>query len=354
MWAPDGLPCITITNALELPARAAPDVADLTTDNAVAAVCFILSRVLGLAVPFLTANTALFDVIRAAVALARGPARILVVGEVGVGKEAMVKLVHAASGAPAELLHAECAGLEADAVEAEVAPLVQDAANVDPGAARGGAIFFNRIGELAAPVQRKLADLLSGAPANIRILAASVKPLSAMAAEGEMLPELAGLFDAVLTIAPLRARREDLPLLVRHYLRMLNPALMLNAAALKVLGSYPFPGNVLELINFLTRVAIVPPLSGTRRGLIGRRALAVVGRAETISQLYSGALDSAWLSHHRWKLDSVQPGPGAVVRPDGDAAGAGAVSAPAPASMRLTTGTVPRLRKPRGGHHSPA
>ena len=355
--------------------------ADLVTDSAVAAVCFILSRILGLASPFLTADANLFDVICAATAVARGPARILVEGELGVGKESLVKLIHAASCGPlglatgrdpAALVRAECAGLEADAIDAEIAPLLAQAATASRIGNGGSTIFFNRIGELSSPAQRNLLDLLCGftatapahrgVPGNVRILAASTRPSGAMVTAGELLPELHDLFDATLTISPLRARRGDLPLLVRHYLRGLNSALTLNAAALRALSVYPFPGNVLELINFVTRVAIIPPKAAPRRSPIGACAIGIVGRAEVISQLDRGSLNTAWRSRpprdsrqFRARRNISAP----IVEPRDDQAmptRPSLLEVPAlavPAALRLTTAPVPRLRIPRGGHHRP-
>jgi DNA-binding NtrC family response regulator len=376
---------VTLTIAHEATSLAANSTADLVTDSAVATVCLILSRALGLASPFLTADAHFFDVIRAAIAVARGPSRILVEGELGVGKESLIKLIHAASRDSAGLVHVDCAGLEADAVEAEFAPLLAQAVNSNSAHARGGgAIFFNRIGELSPAAQRKLLDLLrafalappdrreapppgSGrdcpdAIARVRIFAALTRPMAAMVTGGELLPELGDLFDATLGIPPLRARRGDLPLLVRHYLRGLNPALTLNVAALRALSVYPFPGNLLELINFVTRVAIVPRKAGTRRSAIGHAATGVVGRAEVISQLDRGSLNTVWRSRvqrdsrgNRSRRSLAAP----KVETDEDEsvpAGSSLLAAPKlalPASLRLTTGTVPRLRKPRGGHHRP-
>ena len=377
--------------------------ADFVTDSAVAAVCFILSRALGLAAPFLTVDAKLFEVICAAVAVARGPARVLVEGEIGVGKESLVKLMYAVSRDPARLadsggsprgpagshdigglVHAECAGLEADAVEAEIGPLLAQAMSTDSECAYrgGGAIFFNRIGELSLAAQRKLLDLLhafSAAPpdrrdlldlpkrnmiASPRIFAASTQPLAAMVDRGQLLPELNDLFDVTLTILPLRTRRGDLPLLVRHYLRGLNPALTLNAAALRALSVYPFPGNVLELISFVTRVAIAPPKSAVGRPGAGNAAsghpdLNVVGRAEVIAQLDRASLNEVWRSRQHWNSGLKRSRKKLLVpilEPDVDEwapAGGALLTVPAlaPVSLRLTP--IPRLRKPRIGNHRP-
>ena len=197
--------------------------ADFLCDNAIAAACFILSKALGLASFMLTSDERLFEKIRAAILLAQGPARVLVEGEIGVGKESLIKLIHAASGDSMSLIHAECAGLEATRVAAEVIPLLAQAA---------GTIFFNRIEELSLVAQSRLLELIRASSSSstaspdsqrVRYLAASTRSLAAMVARGEFLAELNGLFDATLILAPLRDRSGDLPMLVRYFLRKLNP-----------------------------------------------------------------------------------------------------------------------------------
>jgi transcriptional regulator of acetoin/glycerol metabolism len=296
-----------ITIALLEPASALAPVAepidspDFVCDSAIAAACFILSRALRLPSSVLTTNPRLFNVICAAVALAHSPAGILVEGEIGVGKESMIKLIHGASGDPQSLLYAECAGLEATAVAAEISPLLAPDAGSDYHDAKlshdphhlddphlddrsddaynrdaprtagtstdnlghlaiplGRTIFFNHLGELSLAAQRNLLDLLRTAAPRIRLLAASVQPLASMVARGEFRADLHQLFDATLTIIPLRDRPGDLPMLARHVLRMRNPAVTLDAAAIRTLERYPFPGNLRELTNFVTRLAIVP------------------------------------------------------------------------------------------------
>jgi len=225
--------------ALEPIAETAAATADFVCDSSIAAACFILARALRLASPILTTNARLFEVIRAAVAIAHGPAGVLVEGEIGVGKESLIKMIHAASGDPASLIYAECAGLEAASVAAEIAPLLAQAGgpnrDADPdydarlpgdvrhdadgsddahdagdanstdrlhrddaiGSARGasraddlnsptsplgGTIFFNHLGELSLAAQRNLLDLLRRPPhfSTMRLLAASTQPLAAM------------------------------------------------------------------------------------------------------------------------------------------------------------------------------
>jgi hypothetical protein len=344
--------------------------ADFVCDSSIAAACFILARTLRLVSPILTTNPRLFDVIRAAVAIARSPACVLVEGEIGVGKESLIKLIHAASGGPASLIYAECAGLEAASIAAEIAPLVTQAAGADHGVGRSysGTIFFNHLGELSLAAQRNLLDLIhvseAAAPSALgnalRLLAASTQPLAAMVARGEFLAELHQLFDATLTITPLRDRPGDLPMLVRHALRMLNPALTLDPAALRTLARYPFPGNLRELTNFVTRIAIVPakPLARHPEGIAGKSGR--VGRAEVIRQLDHPSLKLLWRSRTQ-AASALRP----TRRPRSTPAlGRGENATPAgvtdlelvthefaqvtPEALRLTTAGVPRHRQPRG------
>ncbi|HEX3409641.1 MAG TPA: sigma 54-interacting transcriptional regulator [Candidatus Binataceae bacterium] len=347
---------------------------DFVTGSAIAAVSFILSRTLGLASPFLTADGALFEVICAATTLARQPARILVEGELGVGKKSLIKLIYAAGCDPlgsragreppdhqaSGLLHAECAGLSANAVESEIAPLLAQAAEFNRSdTSNRGAVFFNRLGELSPRAQLKLLDLLrsvtGAAPGtpnrhrNIRILAASTRPLGAMVADGDLLPELHQLFDATLRISPLCSRRGDVPLLSRHYLRGLNSPRTFNAAALRALAVYPFPGNTLELINFVTRLAIIPPKAAVQRTPLGESTDSVVGRSEVISQLDCG--NRPLRRTHRQRACRIIRTPRSIGAPLAETPNPPAPPSIAlPASLRLTTSIVPRKTKPRGGH----
>jgi DNA-binding NtrC family response regulator len=360
----------TLTIAIAPASRGENTAADFVATSSKAAACFILSRALGLRLPVLTADDGFFEVIRSALAVARGPARVLVEGEIGVGKESLVKLIHAASGDPAALVYAECAGLEEEAVESEIAPLIAQAAGSNFAQVHAGGLFLNRICELSPAAQRKLLHMILTAPGaapgrldaferrypppKMRYLAASTQPIAAMVERGAFLPELHDLFDVTLTIPPLRSRRGDLPILVRYYLRLLNPGLSLSAAAMRTLSMYPFPGNVLELINFVTRIAIIPSDAGTRHS--GTR---IVGRADVIAQLEHASLNAAWRSHGERKslhrLTRRMSVPSALERADDEIPQAApAPDADSPDTLRLTTATVPRRRKPHGGGKRPA
>jgi DNA-binding NtrC family response regulator len=298
----------------EVAACAANLDADLVCDNAIAAACFILSQALGLSSVVLTRDERFFAVIRAALALARDRSGTLVEGEIGIGKASLIKLIHAASGDPRALIHAECAGLDASRVEAELAPLLAQASGplspvADESLGIGGTVFFNHIDELSLAAQSRLVHLIctgalramsrDQARASVRLLAASRRPVAAMVARAEFLPVLHDLFDTTFTLPPLRDRPGDVPMLVRHFLRTLNPGLRLNPAALRMVSRYPFPGNLRELINFVTRLAIVPARPSTAAHAVSPAGNRAIGRAEVIRQLDYASLDSMWRTHDR-------------------------------------------------------
>jgi DNA-binding NtrC family response regulator len=232
----------------------------------------------------------------------------MVEGEIGAGKGSLIKLIHAASDDPRDLIYAECAALDASRVEAEIVPLLAHAFDApiraeDESPGNGGTVFFNHIDELSLDAQARLlgsirtvariATSRGQAPTSVRLLAASRRPLAAMVACGEFLRELHDLFDTTLTIAPLRDRPGDVPMLVRHFLRATSPGLTLDSRSLRMVSRYPFPGNLRELINFVTRVAIVPARpSSARSG--SARVNRAISRAEVMRQLVRESLHSAW------------------------------------------------------------
>jgi DNA-binding NtrC family response regulator len=364
--------------------RALNYAADLVADSAHPAACFILSRALKLYAPFLTADENMFELIRGAITVARGPARIIVEGETGSGKESLVKLIHAASGDPASLVNVDCPALDEGSIVARLREALEQTraaagqgaqeisaggpfgARQDPASQAsatapasatsqwsGGTLFLNHLGELSLAAQINALGLLGptraghhdvSAPAAVRFLASSTQPLAELVERGRFLRALYDLFDVTLTIPPLRLRRVDIAMLARHYLRHVNPALSISPAALKTLADYPFPGNVRELLNFITRLAIVPLHSGAR----------VIGRDDIVEQLAftpplePGSVRSLWrLSHDHARREMVRR---VLAATGGDTDQAARQLGISPrALLRLTTAAVPRSRRPRGG-----
>ncbi|MFW6232144.1 MAG: sigma 54-interacting transcriptional regulator, partial [Spirochaetota bacterium] len=161
-----------------------------------------------------------------------------------------------------------------------------------PGAfelANGGTLFLDEIGELSQPAQVKLLRVLEtgvyyrvgGSTARrttARIVVATNRNLRALMHEGRFREDLFYRIDVFrLFIPPLRARREDVPLLAAHFLRTLadagvqSRARRFGATALERLSAYDWPGNVRELRNVVWRA-----LADARSETIGPEDLSFV------------------------------------------------------------------------------
>ncbi|HVB78871.1 MAG TPA: sigma 54-interacting transcriptional regulator [Candidatus Binataceae bacterium] len=239
-----------------------------------AAASYVVSQAFGLFPPLLTADAAMFAVIRAAASAGQVDSPILVTGETGTGKELLVRLIHAASGRAGGMASVNCAALNDPVPLSEsVTKDVSDDAEGDEHrlqtlcAASDTTLFLDQVSELSPVAQTRVmyailrgADGVAGAVRpGARLVSATNRPLGPLVLSGEFKRDLYGRL-AVLTLAlpPLRERRSDIGLLAAAFLRAVAPQLGFTPGALKVLGNYPFPGNVRELHNLITRLAIMP------------------------------------------------------------------------------------------------
>ena len=223
---------------------------------------------------------------RAALAIAAKAARsrlpILIEGEPGVGKEVVAEAVHAASprskrtlttvncGAiPSNLIESHLFGHEKGAFAGAFARHVGKVIDAD-----GGTLFLDEVGELSMGAQIKLLSYLQtgeflplGArlpqEADVRIVAASNSKLLEAVEAGTFREDLYYRLNIVqLTIPPLRERLGDIPALSRHLLSRIakQPGLRdlgITDAAMELLVSYDWPGNVRQLQNVLFRAAVL-------------------------------------------------------------------------------------------------
>ena len=140
--------------------------------------------------------------------------------------------------------------------------------------ANKGTIFLDEIGELAPDLQAKLLrviqegefDRLGGSrtiKVNVRLIAATNRDLDSAVRAGHFRPDLFYRLSVYpITLPPLRDRKEDIPLLVMHFLKQLNAKLgkqieSIPQKSLDALVSYPWPGNIRELKNVIERAAVV-------------------------------------------------------------------------------------------------
>lgn len=200
---------------------------------------------------------------------------ILLVGESGTGKELASRLVHSLSpraagrfvvincpAIPASLFEAEVFGVEkgtATGVEARIGRLEL---------ADGGTVMLDEVGDLDSGCQAKLLRFLQdrsiervGArtqrTVDIRVVAATNRPLEDLVARGAFRRDLLHRLDAIrITLPPLRERREDIDELVAWFLARLGDTRPLDPGARARLLSYDFPGNVRELENAVERASL--------------------------------------------------------------------------------------------------
>jgi DNA-binding NtrC family response regulator len=215
---------------------------------------------------------------------AKSAASVLVTGERGTGKELVARAIHQLSPrAKGPLEKLNCAAVPGELIESE---LFGHEAGAFTGAtkqrrgkferASGGTLFLDEVGDMPLAMQAKLLRVLQereiervGGSETIRVdarvVAATNRDLVTACEKGEFRADLYDRLNVVpLAIPPLRARRDDIPRLARHFLDLAckqndRPHLELSPAALELLTSYSFPGNVRELRNVIERLVILTP-----------------------------------------------------------------------------------------------
>ena len=215
---------------------------------------------------------------------AKSAASVLVTGERGTGKELVARAIHTMSPrAKGPLEKLNCAALPHELIESE---LFGHEAGAFTGAtkqrrgkferASGGTLFLDEVGDMPLAMQAKLLRVLQereiervGGNETIkvdtRVVAATNRDLVAACEKGEFRADLYDRFNVVpLAIPPLRARREDIPVLARHFLDLAARAndrrdMRIEDDAIAVLAAYSFPGNVRELRNLMERIVILNP-----------------------------------------------------------------------------------------------
>jgi transcriptional regulator with GAF, ATPase, and Fis domain len=213
---------------------------------------------------------------------ARSGAKVLITGETGVGKEVVARLIHQRSArAAGPLVTVNCAGLPDSLLESELFGHVRGsftgAYRDKPGLlemAPNGTVFLDEVGEMSTRMQVVLLRFLetgeiqrigadrSHTRVNVRLITATNRDLPKEITNGTFREDLYFRLNVIrMTIPPLRERREDIPLLLEHYLDtycdqhgVRRP--QLSAAALETLMVYRWPGNIRELRNVVERLAL--------------------------------------------------------------------------------------------------
>jgi DNA-binding NtrC family response regulator len=216
--------------------------------------------------------------------VAKSNSTVLIRGETGTGKELIAGAIHHNSlRAARNFVKVNCAALQENLLESE---LFGHEKGAFTGADRqrigrfeqadGGTLFLDEIGDMSVRTQAKVLRSLEEqafervggkdtVKVDVRVIAASNHELSTLIAEGRFREDLYYRLNVIpIEVPPLRARKDDIPLLVEHFIAVFchengKPAKRLEGEALAYFLAYDWPGNVRELRNMVERLVIMAP-----------------------------------------------------------------------------------------------
>ena len=217
-------------------------------------------------------------------------ATVLIQGETGVGKELVARAIHhdskGRSGKP--FIKVNCAAIPPDLVESELfgheRGAFTDAREMRKGRfelADTGTLFLDEVSELPQETQAKILRILQDGEfervggtrtlkSDVRIIAATNRDLNAEVAAGRFRVDLFYRINVYpITVPPLRKRRDDIPLLVEHFISLIAPRIgkqidTIPGQIMDMLKAYDWPGNIRELRNVVERSIITSPNSTLR------------------------------------------------------------------------------------------
>lgn len=231
---------------------------------------------------FRTKNPRMVRLLESAKKVADSSASVLITGETGTGKDAIAKMIHNWScRVENPFVTLNCATLSEDLLASELFGHIKGAFTGAIREKKGkveladkGTLFIDEIGELPLSLQSSLLRFLQyhefervGDPkpkrVDVRVIAASNRDLDSMIKEGLFREDLFFRLSVMeLRVPPLRERKEDIPILVRHFLEkycLINEKgdVQFDSNSLKKIMNYNWPGNVRELMNVVERCVIL-------------------------------------------------------------------------------------------------
>lgn len=227
-------------------------------------------------------SKAMLKVLKEVENVAQSNSSVIITGESGTGKELIARAIHSNSARKFfPLVTVHCGALSEDLLESE---LFGHEKGAFTGAmfnrkgrfemADGGTIFLDEIATISGKMQIELLRVLESKTfvrvggnkeikSDFRVICATNRNLKKLVEEGTFREDLYYRLNVVnITIPPLRERREDIPMLVQHFIKkyctsMSRDLISIDQAALKRIEEYDFPGNVRELENMIERAIVV-------------------------------------------------------------------------------------------------
>lgn len=229
-------------------------------------------------IKILTNNDVMKELIRKVDKIVKSESSVLLVGETGVGKEVFAEYIHrnskrsdqsfvkiGLSALPEDLLASELFGHERGSF---TSAMMNKKGLFE--VANSGSIFLDDIDDVTMAIQTKLLRVLEShelmriggtvsIPVDVRLITASKVDLKILIEQGKFRSDLFYRINVVpINIPPLRERRDDIPLLANHFLKVYAPEkdISINHSAMQAMISYNWPGNVRELRNLIQRLSL--------------------------------------------------------------------------------------------------
>jgi transcriptional regulator with PAS, ATPase and Fis domain len=224
---------------------------------------------------FVVASSAMTELLAMAARAAESPAKVLITGESGVGKDVVARYIHSRSSRRlAPFVAVNCAGITETLLESELFGHVKGSFTGAYRDKRGklqlahrGTLFLDEVGEMSLRMQALLLRFLengeiqavgddqSQARVDVRVVAATNRNMDELVAAGQFREDLLYRLRVIhLHVPPLRERAEDVHALLRHFLAVAERDLSFTDDALEALLKYRWPGNVRELRNVVEQL----------------------------------------------------------------------------------------------------
>jgi two-component system, NtrC family, response regulator AtoC len=235
---------------------------------------------------FVTTNPVMLDILSRVAQVKDSPISILIEGDTGTGKDFLAKAIHFNSNRKGKrFISVNCAALPETLLESELFGYKRGAFTGADGEkvglfeeADGGTFFLDEIGDMPLSIQVKLLRVIEEKEVvrlgdtvprkvDVRVISATNRDLKMNMEQGQFRQDLYyRLSTFAFKLPGLRERREDIPLLIKHFIDKCDPQVKIEPEAFNYLADYDWPGNVRELENEIKKMVL---LSGERKVITG-------------------------------------------------------------------------------------